>query len=166
MSWDAWSRLRICYSPTHHGRSIVQAFGSTEASSGGGCEGSEMTNSTRSLNPNDVSGGPAGGAPVLAGHEQMHFLISWNEDEDAALIRLVDNDQPISLAGAGEAGRGSIAVTYQTRAAVQHVIEWRLTFPGKTLTELAARAHRQGQEASELKTADKAENVWADRGTL
>lgn len=103
----------------------------------------------------------------LAATDLVHFTISWTEDEEAILIRLVDNDQSIALPGSGVVGRGSISVVYKTRAAVTHVIEWRLTFPGKTLTGLAAVARREGdEEDTDLNDADEAEHVWADRGTL
>jgi hypothetical protein len=111
------------------------------------------------------------GNPVAA-TDRVHFTISWNEDEEAILIRLVDNDQSVALPGSGVVGRGSMSLAYKTRAAVTHVIEWRVTFPGKTLTGLAAVARRYGdgnqvdEEDNDLGDADEAEHVWAERGTL
>jgi hypothetical protein len=98
--------------------------------------------------------------------DTIEVSIAWDEDAEAMLIRLVDNDVAIELPGHGVPGRRGLAVTYRAAAAVQHVIEWRLTFPGRTLTELVCSGRRAGGQRQELNNADEAASVWAKSGVL
>jgi hypothetical protein len=99
--------------------------------------------------------------------DEIEFEIRWSPSiEDAALVALLDNGDDV-LGPNNLLGTGSITKTYTVPRAVLHAIEWELVFPGKTLTNLEARARRlPGGAFQVLDQAATAKNAWSARGVL
>ncbi|HEY7410854.1 MAG TPA: hypothetical protein VII13_08945 [Vicinamibacteria bacterium] len=91
----------------------------------------------------------------------MVFEVRWAGGGTATLEELLDNQR---LVGAGVTESSPLEHPYRATAATTHVVRWVLSFPGRKLTNLAAKARKNGGPAKPLKSAGEATGRWAAEG--
>jgi hypothetical protein len=97
---------------------------------------------------------------------RMKLVVEWKGNAEAQLFYLLDGGIPVSLAGKDTLGRGKITVAYLADDTGNHLIEWGLTFPDRTLKGLAASASVSGGELRALASADEKQHRWVAKGRV
>jgi hypothetical protein len=91
--------------------------------------------------------------------------LTWKPVSAAATLQYVfDNDKHAPVQP--KSGKGSVEVSWSSSEPAPNVLEWGLVFPGKTLTDLEAKATADGGAAKTLAESDSETHAWDGHGVL
>jgi hypothetical protein len=102
-------------------------------------------------------------AAFMPEEEIITFEVRWLGGMPAKLLLLIDNEEAVEQYPEGSS---PLTVQYSARRALTHTIQWDVWAPGQKMTDLTAKARRDGREIQELDSEEKAKDRWASQGVL